>query len=160
MRRIAALGLGLWLALGAGAAAAAPFTGGTVTLDAPEGWSTSYEAEIRQILLESPDKKCRVAVQMADAEGLTDQQLAGMLSKELKGTTPQKLPGYDNYCFDARMNGMDMTISLFELKGVAFVYIEGGDSWDRQEETARIWNSLSSTDEAEQALFNAMEKAR
>ena len=138
---------------------AAPFHGGSVSIDLPQGWTAAYDAEIRQIMAESADKTCRVALQVAESDGMNDQQLAEMLSQELKGGVPQKVPGFDNYYFTARVNDMEMTITLFELGGKVLVYIEGGDTLKYERDTIHIWNSMTSSDPAEKALFDSLAKA-
>ncbi len=140
-------------------ALADPFQGGAITIDLPEGWTAAYDAEIHQIMAESADKTCRVALQVADADGMNDQQLAEMLSNELKGGTPQKVPGFDNYYFTANVNNMEMTISLFEFGGKVLVYIEGGETRKYERDTIRIWNSMTSADPAEKALFDSVTKS-
>lgn len=140
-------------------ALAAPFQGGTITIDLPNGWTATYDEAIHQIMAESADKNCRVALQVANSDGMNDQQLAEMLSKELKGGTPQKVPGFDNYYFTTNVNNMDMTITLFELGGKVLVYIEGGDTVKYEQDTIQIWNSMTSSDPAEKALFDSLAKA-
>ncbi len=139
---------------------AAPFTGGSITIDLPKGWTASYDAAMHQIMAESSDKTCRVALQVANADGLNDQQLAELLSRELKGGPPQKVPGFDNYYFTTFSNGMEMTITLFELGGKVLVYIEGGDTLKYEKDTIQIWNSMTSKDPKEKALFNSLAKAQ
>ncbi len=138
---------------------AVPFQGGSVTIDLPDGWTASYDPEIHQIMAESADKTCRVALQVANSDGMNDRQLAEMLSTELKGGTPQKVPGFDNYYFTTNVNNMEMTITLFELGGKVLVYIEGGDTLKYEQDTIRIWNSMTSSDPAEKALFDSLAKA-
>ncbi|UQZ89216.1 hypothetical protein C4J81_08420 [Deltaproteobacteria bacterium Smac51] len=137
----------------------APFVGGTVTIDLPEGWTAGYDPEIGQILAESADKTCRVALQVADSDGLSDLEMAEVLSSQLQGTAPQKVPGFDNYYFTTNVNDMEMTITLFELGGKVLVYIEGGDTIKYERDTAQIWNSMTSSDPLEKALFDSLAKA-
>lgn len=140
-------------------AQAAPYQGGTITIDLPDNWTAAYDPEQHQIIAESPDKSCRVAIQVGNSNGMSDRQLAEDLSRQLQGTPPQQVPGFDNYYFKTMVNNMEMTVSFFESGGKVLLYIEGGDTLKYEQDTIRIWNSMTSSDPAEKALFDSLAKA-
>jgi hypothetical protein len=138
---------------------AAPFQGGTITIDLPDTWTATYDAEMHQIFAESADKTCRVAIQVGDSNGVSDQQMAESLSRQLGGSPPQQVPGFDNYYFKTIVQNMEMTVSFFESGGKVLLYIEGGDTLKYEKDTIHIWNSMTSSDPAEKALFDSLAKA-
>ncbi|MCL1941271.1 MAG: hypothetical protein FWG09_04950 [Synergistaceae bacterium] len=60
-----------------------------LTIDVAPGWS--YESNETNIVLVAGDESCAIAIIVADAEGMTSKEAAETLSKEHKGSAPQKI---------------------------------------------------------------------
>lgn len=136
-------------------ASAESFTGGTATLDVPEGWTRSFkEGSPGELRLMAPDGAFRIAVLMGSASGMTSGQGARMVAKSLKGTEPEPTRNPDVYSFTGQ-SGVPRCLVM--VKGARMVAVmEGGDRRDVQQQIGPMMGSLVSADTDEQDIFDAL----
>ena len=132
------------------------FTGGSVTLEVPAGWSPMYNELTKQALAASPDQNCVASVQIIPTDGKSDQQLAELLSKELGGSTPEPADK-GGYFFTANHSGMPMVINVAASDNKALVFMEIGAKENYPDELQLIRASLKSDDPAEQELLSTVQ---
>ena len=136
-------------------ALAAPFTGGTVTVDVPDGWTPSFGAgSLAELRLMAPGNTFRMNVILGPSTGKTPEQEARMLSKKLGGTEPvaSKSPGI--YTFEVPAKGLSC-VNMAKGKRM-LVIMEAGNGEPFQHDVGRIMKSLTSTDSDEQAIFDSL----
>ena len=138
-------------------AQAEPFTGGSVTVDVPEGWAPSFEkSNPDQLRLQAPGNKYRMAILAGPSNGMNSEQGARMLAKMVEGGTPSPSPKHPGiYYFTAR-SGVVRSMVMAQGKRMV-VIMESGDARPFQQEILRITRSLASTDADEQAIFDSLQ---
>ncbi len=143
---------------GAVPAGADVFTGGSLSVDVPRGWTADYDAGRHRVTVRSPENDYWMAVECGDAGGLDAAKKAEALSKEVKGSRPESLEENPfRYQFQARIDGREVDFTVAAQGGKYLVYQEAlaADSFDKySEEMERIWDSLKSSDPAENLLLN------
>ena len=137
-------------------ALAEPFTGGSITVDVPEGWTPSFEkSNPDQLRLRAPGDAYRLVIMPGPSGGMNSEQGARMLAKKLEGTTPAPAPKYPGmYTFTAHSGTLRCMVMA---RGKRMVMImEAGKGLPFQQDVARIMRSLASTDVDEQAVFDSL----
>ena len=137
------------------AALAETFTGGNVTVEVPDGWTTMYNAPTMQALVASPSQECVSSIQLMPTNGKSAEQLAQMLSEQLGGSAPEKTSN-GAYFFTANSSGVPMEISVAAEGNKALVFMEIGDKGSYKDELDVIRMSMKSNDSVEQGLLDAM----
>lgn len=147
--------------VGAAPAGAEVFTGGTLSVDVPQGWTADYDAGRHRVTVRSPKNDYWMAVECGDAGGLDAAHKAEALSKDVKGSRPESLEENPfRYRFQARIDGREVDFTVAVQDGKFLVYLEAlaADSFDKySEEMERIWDSLKSSDPTENLLLNPVD---
>ena len=99
-----------------------------ITVDVAPGWS--YEGEGESIILIAEDKSCTIAIVVSDAEGLTSEEAAKLMSKEHNGSEPQKLDEYSYVYGFKNENDIDTNVILGVENGKLKVLSITGDHKD------------------------------
>ena len=154
-KRILTLVLTLACLALASAALAETFTGGSVTVEVPAGWTTMYNEPTMQALVASPSQECVSSIQLMPTDGKSAEQLAQMLSQQLGGSAPE---ARDNggYFFTANAGGVPMGINVVTTGNKALVFMEIGDKGSYKDELQVIRMSMTSHDSVEQGLLDTM----
>lgn len=136
-------------------ATAASFTGGSVTLEVPEGWTSDFkEGNPGELRLMAPESKFRLAILVGATSGMTSGQGAERLAGSLKGTKPRPTRNPDVYAFEGQ-SGVPRCMVM--VKGTRMVALmEGGDRQEVQPQLGSMMQSLFSPDRDEQAIFDAL----
>lgn len=99
-----------------------------ITVDVAPGWS--YEGEGDSIMLIAEDRSCAITIVISNAEGLTSEEAAKVMSKEHNGSEPQKLDE-DSYVYGFKNeNGLDTHVILGVENGKLKVLSITGDHKD------------------------------
>ena len=139
----------------ASTALAETFTGGSVTVEVPAGWTTMYNESTMQALLASPSQECVSSIQLMPTDGKSAEQLAQMLSQQLGGSAPEKTDS-GAYFFTANSGGVPMEINVAAEGNKALVFMEIGDKGSYKDELQVIRMSMTSHDSVEQGLLDTM----
>lgn len=127
--RLCSFVLGLFLVL-AGSAAAQDF--GAFSLDVPQGWIAST-TEGGAVAVIAPRNAAAVTIAAEKLEGVSPEEGARIIARELGGSEPQK--GSDGeYHFQFTRNG-ETNRSIFRARGDRFILITISDSTGKYEET-------------------------
>ena len=137
-------------------AQAEPFTGGSVTVDAPEGWTPSFEkSNPDQLRLQAPENRFRMAILPGPSNDMNSEQGARMLAKMLEGTTPAPAPKHPGmYTFTTNTGSLRWMVVAHGQRMVAIM--EAGEGLPFQRDIGRIIRSLASADADEQAIFDSL----
>lgn len=139
----------------ASAALAETFTGGSVTTEVPSGWTTMYNEPTKQAIVASPKQECVASIQIIPTDGKNAQQLATMLSEQLKGSEPEALDN-GGYFFTANAGGVPMGINVVTTDAKALVFMEIGETGKYPDELKAIRASLRSDASDEQAMLDTL----
>ena len=139
----------------ASTALAETFTGGSVTVEVPDGWTTMYNEPTMQALVASPSQECVSSIQLMPTDGKSAEQLAQMLSQQLGGSAPEKTDS-GAYFFTANSGGVPMEINVAAEGNKALVFMEIGDKGSYKDELQVIRMSMTSHDSVEQGLLDTM----
>lgn len=153
LRAAAALGLCL-LFSSALELKAGSFTGGRLTAFVPDGWSVMYKADYKQIVLTSPDASFSIGIMVRDLAGRGVEEAALELAQRLDGQKPQKSADGSYYTIDAVVDEVSSSILLMGRGDKLMTYVESGAQGRFEAEANAVFSSLSSSDAAEQALFD------
>lgn len=152
--------LGLVLALAAalaGPAAAATFSSGGISFEVPDGWSAMADSKSGLMAIDPPDDDFNLTVRVFDSEGLGPREAAAQLSREMKGTKPQKADDSPDYQFTAKAGRAELTVTVSAVGSKALAVIEAGDLDKYGLAPFRfVRGTLASADPAEQALFDSL----
>lgn len=137
-------------------AQAEPFTGGSITVDVPEGWTPSFEkSNPDQLRLQAPENQYQLAFLLGPSNGMNSEQGARMLAKNLEGDMPEPASSHPNmYTFTAHSGALRCMVVAQGRRMV--VIMESGDPRPFEREIIRITYTLASPDADEQAIFDSL----
>ena len=137
-------------------AQAEPFTGGSVTVDVPEGWAPSFEkSNPDQLRLQAPGNKYRMAILAGPSNGMNSEQGARMLAKKVDGTMPAPAPMHPGIYSVTAHSGTLKCLVMAQGKSMV-VIMNSGNGVPFMREIGHIMHSLASTDPDEQAIFDSL----
>ena len=137
-------------------ALAKPFTGGSVTIEVPDGWKSMYNAPTMQTMAASPDESCVASIQVMPSSGQSPEDFAQLLSKNMQGAQPQKIENGKGYTFTAVTSGTPVVVTLTTSKNKAAVFVEVGDKEKFSGEIKTIRDSMHSDAADEQELLDIL----
>ncbi len=114
-----------------------------------------YNEPTKQTIVASPGQECVSSTQIIPTDGKSDQELAKMLSQQLKGSAPEPAEN-GGYAFTANAGGVPMSINVATSDSIALVYMEIGPKEKYQDELQLIRKSLASDNADEQALLDTV----
>lgn len=137
-------------------ALAKTFTGGTVTIEVPDGWKTMYNEPTMQTMAASPDESCVASIQVMPSAGQSPEEFAKVLSQNMQGTTPEKTANGKAYTFNSITSGTAVVVTLTTSKNKAAVFVEVGDKDKFASEVKSIRESMHSDAADEQEMLDIL----
>ena len=137
-------------------ALAEPFTGGSVTVDVPEGWAPSFkEGDLDQLRVYAPGNAYGMVILSGPSNGMNSEQEAGMLAKKVDGTMPAPSPMHPGIYYFTAHSGTLKFLVMAQGKSIV-VIVSSGKGVPFMREIGHIMHSLASTDPDEQAIFDSL----
>lgn len=137
-------------------ARAEPFTGGSITVDVPEGWTPSFKKDnLDQLRLRAPGNAYGMVILAGSSNGMNSEQGAGMLAKKVDGTMPAPAPMHPGIYYFTAHSGTLKCLVMAQGKSMV-VIMNSGNGVPFMREIGHIMHSLASTDPDEQAIFDSL----
>lgn len=138
-------------------ARAEPFTGGSITVDVPGGWTPSFKKDdLDQLRLYAPGNEWGMVILSGPSSGMNSEQGARMMAKRIDGTTPSPLPMHPDIYYFTVHSGVLRCLVMAHGKRIVLI-MQTGNGLPLQQDIARIMHSLASTDADEQAIFDSLQ---
>lgn len=131
-------------------------TRGKLTVNVPPGW-VAWDDPTREMAGATvPDGSCGAGFFIVESGNMSGGDFATDLAKQMNGTKAAKVSEEGStYTFKTINDGDEAIFVTYTIEGKSLVYMEMGDVgtyWD--EVNLIIWNSMSSSDPAAQAMLD------
>jgi len=147
----------LTLALWTAPALSETFTHGSISFEVPDKWTAEFDQDAGIINITQPADDYAIALVVKDSEGMETEEQATALAKSMNGSKPKAMEDSPDYYFNTIQDGVEITVTVTVVGPKALVVLEGGDYEPHGLLPYQIIRgTLTSTDPAEQALFDAL----